>query len=45
MKFVHTELPDSEGLKHGALAAVVPPDQQVELGEIVGLLSHAFEIF
>ena len=44
MKLIHTKLPDSQCLEHCALAAVIAPNQQVELGEVVGLLAHALEI-
>jgi hypothetical protein len=44
MELIHAELPDGQRLQHRALTAVVAPNEQVELGELVGLLVHAFEI-
>jgi hypothetical protein len=44
MKLVHAKLPDRQSLENRALAAIVSPNEQIELGELVGLLAHAFEI-
>jgi hypothetical protein len=45
VKLVHAELPDGHRLKNCALAAVVPPDQQVEVRELVRLRGDALEVF
>src|ERR1035441_2770095 len=44
MKLVHAKLPDRQSLENRALAAIVSPNEQIELSELVGLLAHAFEI-
>ena len=44
MKFVHAKLPDCQCLEHRALAAVVAPDQQVKLSEVIDLFAYALEI-
>jgi len=44
MKLIHTELPDSQRLKHGALATVVAPDQQIKPCEVIDLFTNALEV-
>ena len=44
MKFVHTKLSDCQRMKHSTFAAVIAPNQKIEIGEVVDLFAYALEI-